>query len=381
MIRRERFLGFLVLACAVVTLPACSESASDDDGIGDESALTASSLLGSVPIGTELVTTTGLNFRRGPGTENAIIRALAKSTSVFTVNRTTPVGAFYNVRVGTQEGWVHGAYLARKSGANAGGPSVGSPPVAGAAAVPAAAGAQSQDGCVQRGLRFSADALPSLPADGAAFVWGGNATDGEQFLDPPYSPDFIRTARAAHDRHLEVFAYLEGPCGDTNGVDDGERARCANIHNAYNAKFAPGTPNTAAARWKPFTMKQLTTSGTLGVDYCEIDNLENNVTIPLNPLLKEIKGLYDAGSVHCRLVLKNVSVEAIDAIRQDVAPTPAAANFIAPFHIFEDDNTSQKASLDAAMKRLKGPGAVTIISTDSNHYGSAFTQDKFLTCK
>src|SRR5262249_40615170 len=151
-----------------------------------------------------------------------------------------------------------------------------------------------------------------------------------QFLDPPYSGEFLERARAAHDAKLEVFAYLEGPCGDTGGVDDGERSRCAGTHQAYNAKFAPGTPDTPQARWKPFTMKQLATSGAKNVDYCEIDNLENNVTIPLNPLLKEIKSLYDSGKVHCRLVLKNVSVSALDSIRQNVASSPEEANFIAP---------------------------------------------------
>ena len=58
-----------------------------------------------------------------------------------------------------------------------------------------------------------------------------------------------------------------------------------------------------------------------------------------------------------------------------------AASFIAPFAIYEADNTAEKASLNAAMKRLKGPGAVTILSLDTNHYGSAFTPDTFLACK
>lgn len=337
----------------------------DDEELGDESVTGDSAITGSLPIGTELVTTTAVSFRHGPATTNAVIRTLAKGTTAVTVNRTTPEGMFYNVRVGADEGWIHGNHLAPKNGAvDAGASDAGAPPTA----------------CVERRLRFSADALPALPA-GSAWVWGANATDGDAYIDPPYSGAFVTRARAAQARGMEVFAYLEGPCGDTGGVDDGERARCASIHATYNARFAPGTPNTAAARWKPYTMKQLTTSGANAVDYCEIDNLENNVTIPLNPLLREIKTLYDAGKIHCRLVLKNVSVSGIDSIRTNVAPTPADANFIAPFHVFEDDDTSKKASLDAAMKRLKGPGAVTIISTDTNHYGSAFTQDRFLACK
>lgn len=363
--RQHALLGPILLACAAVVGSACGGSPDAEDD-GAESASLADALTGSVQIGAELVTTTRVNFRRGPGTEHPILQTLDKGITVIAVNRTTPSGKFYNVSVGGEQGWVHGGYLTSKTATT---PTTTAPTTTGGG------------GCVERKLTFSADNFRSMPAAGSAYVWGANATGGDLFIDPPYSGDFVSRARQAHDRGLEVFAYLEGPCGDTGGVDDGERARCANIHNTYNRRFAPGTSNTAAARWKPFTMKQLTTSGQIGVDYCEIDNLENNVTIPLNPLLKEIKGLYDAGKVHCRIVLKNVDVSGINSIRNNVAPTPADANFIAPFHIYEADDTGDKSGLDAAMKRLKGPGAVTIISTDTNHYGSAFTSDKFLACK
>lgn len=363
--RRRALLGSVLLACLAVSMPACSGSNEGvDEDVGDDSTAAESALSGTVAIGTELVTTTSVNLRQGPSTSTPVLRTLPKGTTVVTVNRTSPEGKFFDVRVSGVEGWVHGAYLVSKSGAPAASTPTGSAPT----------------GCVTRKLRFSADALPALPTS-SGWVWGANATGGEQLLDPPYAAAFLARARDARARSMEVFAYLEGPCGDTGGVDDGERARCANIHDAYNARFAPGTPSTAKARWKPYTMKQLTTSGSLGVDYCEIDNLENQVTIPLNPLLLEIKGLYDAGKIHCRLVLKNVNASAIDSIRSNVAPTPAASSFIAPFHIYEADDTSEKAGLDAAMRRLKGPGAVTIISTDTNHYGSAFTPDEFLACK
>lgn len=238
-------------------------------------------------------------------------------------------------------------------------------------------GAGTSPRCVERKLTFSADELPRVPAAGAAWVWGGNATGGEDVL---YADEFAANARRARQNGHEVFAYLEGPCGDTGGVDDGERARCANIHRRFNARYAPNTPDTAQARWKPYTIKQLTMSADANVDYCEIDNLSNNVTVPLVPLMREIKALYDQGHIHCRLVLKNVDVESIDELRQEVAPTPDDAKFIAPFHIYEADDTSEKRALDAAMVRLKGPGAVTIISLDTNAYGSGFTNDRFLTC-
>ena len=362
MMHRARAFGLVLVACSAILAAACG-SARDSDGAADDSVSGADALTGSTAVGTTLVTTSNVNLRVGPSTDQAVIRVLPAGTEVVTVNSAMPSGKFYNVRAGADVGWVSGAYLAPK------------------AVMPAGDGGAGGGGaCEDRKLTFSADGFPAMPAAGAAYVWGANATGGDLYLDPPYAPDFLAHAQQAKSRGLGVFAYLEGPCGDTDGVDDGERARCSSIHNSYNQAFAPGTPNTAQARWKPFTMKQLTTSGQLGVDYCEIDNLDNAVTIPLNPLLTEIKGLYDSGKVHCRLVLKNVSVAALDSIRAHVAATPADAEFIAPFHIFEDDNTAQKPALDAAMKRLKGAGAVTIISTDTNHYGAAFTKDTFRAC-
>lgn len=346
----QRSSSFLVLTL-VAAVAACDPTSPDEsfDGVSSADALSS-----SFPIGTELVTTSKANFREGPSLDDSVIRLLPAGTTLKVVNRTTPSNGFYDVSVGGSEGWVSGTLLAP---------------------VPTSTGGA----CTQRKLTFSADDLVAVPS-GAAWVWGGNATGGELYLDPPYAPDFMARAKTAHARGQQVFAYLEGPCGDTGGVDDGERARCANIHGTFNAHYAPGTPNTAKARWKPFTMKQLTTSGTVGADYCEIDNLDNNVTIPLNPLLKEIKGMYDAGQVHCRIVLKNVDASGIDSIRANVAATPADANFIAPFAIYEADDTGEKSSLDAAMRRLKGAGAVSIVSLDTNHYGSAFTHDTFTTC-
>jgi hypothetical protein len=360
--RTTTVLGAVLVLITASALGACS-GAIDEVG-SDDAALSEAGASGEIPIGTQLVTTSRVNFRRGPSTSARVIRVLEIGASVITINRTTPVGAFYNVQNGSDVGWVHGAYLARRSAgsSDAGGPAEGGTPAT---------------GCIERRLTFSADGFPSMPSAGSAYVWGANASGGES---EPYSSDFIGLAQQAHQRGLQVFAYLEGPCGDTGGVDDGERARCQGIHNAFNQQYAPNTPNTAQARWKPFTMKQLTMSGQIGADYCEIDNLSNNVTIPLNPLLQEIKGMYESGQVHCRIVLKNIEADDIDAIRSQVAPTPAAANFIAPFHIYEADDTSQKSELDAAMVRLKGPGAETIISTDTNHYGSAFTNDRFLAC-
>jgi hypothetical protein len=358
------FFSVLMAGAAPVLTLAC---AVEEEAVADDAALTKG-ITGAVAIGENLITTTRVNFREEPNTSSTILRLLAKGTPMK-VLAVAPDGAFYNVENEGDEGWVHGGYLSR-SGAPAPGRNPGPTPNP-------TPGPGPGINCMDRRLVFSADSLPGVPGQGAAIVWGGNATSGSSAL---YGNDFLGRVSTARARGIPTFAYLEGPCGDTGGVDDGERARCASAHNDFNQRNAPGTPNTAKARWKPYTLKQMTESGRLGIDYCEIDNLTNQVTIPLNPLAREIKALYDAGKIHCRLVLKNVEAGDLDSLREEVAPTIAAANFIAPFHIFEAEDTSAKSGLDAAMVRLKGPGAKTIVSTDTNHYGSAFTNDKFKVC-
>ena len=234
--------------------------------------------------------------------------------------------------------------------------------------------------CSLKKLRFSADIYHPIPSPGSNTIWGGNATMGRQVINPPFLDAFLSNSNAAKHNGLEVFGYLEGPCGNTGGHDDGERARCRTLHQEFNRIYAPETPDEDLVRWKPFTLAQMKASALYGVDYCEIDNLENTVVVPIIPIFKEIKALFDGGEIHCRLVLKNIRIADIEKIKREIAPTIADANFIAPFHIFEARDTSEKASLDLAMKNLKGPGAVTIISTNTNSYGSAFTDDEFLSC-
>jgi len=233
--------------------------------------------------------------------------------------------------------------------------------------------------CEMNRLKFSADRILPVPQRGSKIVWGGNATDGEFVLNPPFSSQFLNAAQIAKSRGLKVFAYLEGPCGDTDGVDDGERARCRKLHRAYNSQYAPGTPDTDLERWKPFTFAQMRLARQYGVEFCEIDNLNNNVDVPLLDILEEIKQRYDQGEIYCQLVLKNISVSELDSIRGHFGKLEST-DFIASFHIFEDRNLQQKKALDAAMLRLLGPGAVTIISTNTNAYGSAFTDDSFSAC-
>ncbi|MBK6692962.1 MAG: SH3 domain-containing protein [Myxococcales bacterium] len=121
MTQTKLLLGGLLLMVAGTTLAGCSGDI-DDEGVADEAALT-SGVSGELAVGTELTTTARVNFRTGPSTSTAVKRILAKGSTVVTVNRTRPSGAFYNVKSGNDEGWVHGGYprqgRERRDGANA----------------------------------------------------------------------------------------------------------------------------------------------------------------------------------------------------------------------------------------------------------------------
>jgi cysteinyl-tRNA synthetase len=105
----KRALAVLLLAIA-----ACGGVAPGDEVSADESS-TADALSGTIAIGTELVTTANVNLRSGPGTANAVVRLLPAGSAVVTIATTGPTARFYNVRAGTDQGWVHGAYLAPRS--------------------------------------------------------------------------------------------------------------------------------------------------------------------------------------------------------------------------------------------------------------------------
>src|SRR5256885_15549710 len=98
------FVRSSLFALTLIIAAACSGSSGDE--IADDST-SADALSGGVAIGAELVTTSNVNLRRGPGTDQPAIRVLDAGTTVVAVNSTTPTGSFYNVKAGADEGWVH----------------------------------------------------------------------------------------------------------------------------------------------------------------------------------------------------------------------------------------------------------------------------------
>src|SRR5690349_20685714 len=96
----------LVALGVSVALVACSsqgpidgqtlEGASESGDLGQE-------LSTGVPIGTTLYTTSALNLRSGSSTSDSILHVIPQGDAVVTVNRTTPVNGFYNVKHGGVE--------------------------------------------------------------------------------------------------------------------------------------------------------------------------------------------------------------------------------------------------------------------------------------
>lgn len=118
-------LGLRAVAMgSLVALFACSTQGpvdgTDLEGASETGEI-SSDLSGGVPIGTTLTTTSALNLRSGAGTNYKILHVIPQGASVLTVNRTTPVNGFYNVKHAGVEGWSYGAYLKSSGGGGGGG--------------------------------------------------------------------------------------------------------------------------------------------------------------------------------------------------------------------------------------------------------------------
>ena len=105
------------LALSTVMAMGCAGTAGETVADGevlvgaDETASISSELTGGVALGSTLKTTANLNLRTGAGTGYQVRLVIPQGATVTTVNRTTPSGAFYNVKYNGVTGWASGAYL------------------------------------------------------------------------------------------------------------------------------------------------------------------------------------------------------------------------------------------------------------------------------
>jgi 3D (Asp-Asp-Asp) domain-containing protein len=111
----KRALTLLVLP---LTLLAAGCEASVEEETADDSMSSTADAITSSTAGEELVTTTGVRFREGPGTSYDVIRTLSAGTKVTSLGGAQ--GGFIKVKSGSAEGWVHGNYLSKAGSASNG---------------------------------------------------------------------------------------------------------------------------------------------------------------------------------------------------------------------------------------------------------------------
>lgn len=117
---------------AALALAGCAGTAGDtavDSDIlqgAEESGTLSQELSSGVALGSTLKTTAALNLRTGAGMGYRVRLVIPKGAHVTTVNRTTPVGGWYNIKYNGVIGWSYGSYLTLVSQPSSGGPSSGS---------------------------------------------------------------------------------------------------------------------------------------------------------------------------------------------------------------------------------------------------------------
>jgi cell wall-associated NlpC family hydrolase len=122
----------LWLAAVVVALAGCAGTVGDGEADGElltgaeETGVLTQELASGVPIGSTLQTTAALNLRTGPSTSYAVRLVIPKGAKVTTVNRSTPVGGWYNIKYNGVIGWSYGGYLILVSQPSGSGSSSGS---------------------------------------------------------------------------------------------------------------------------------------------------------------------------------------------------------------------------------------------------------------
>ncbi len=133
-----------ILGVAVAGLSACGAGVADlaasDQGLlvsaAEDRGTVSSDLSAAVTAGSTLQTTTALNLRTGPGTNNAIRLVMPAGAKVVAVDG-QPSGAWYQVKYNGTAGWAHGGYLVFVSG-----PAASTPPAT--PTTPASSGSRDQ---------------------------------------------------------------------------------------------------------------------------------------------------------------------------------------------------------------------------------------------
>jgi uncharacterized protein YraI len=102
---------FTLIATAVVgCAPGGGEPSSEDlVGADETTANGEDGLSGSIPVGTTLKSTTGVNLRSGASTSKSILYTIPNGSTV-TVQQAAPSNGFYKIKHNGTIGWSYGAY-------------------------------------------------------------------------------------------------------------------------------------------------------------------------------------------------------------------------------------------------------------------------------
>jgi len=126
--RRNATLATVAATLAIgslMGLAACVAAPSDVDseelvGASEDVAATEDSISGSVPVGSTLQSTTGVNLRTGPSTSYSVLHVVPNGAKV-TVVSSTPQNGFYKIKHDGTTGWSYGAYYKLVSSGSTGG--------------------------------------------------------------------------------------------------------------------------------------------------------------------------------------------------------------------------------------------------------------------
>lgn len=99
-------IAALVVGCAPGTSDPESETL---QGADETIASGEDGLTGSVPVGTTLRSTTGVNLRTGPSTSKSILYTVPEGSKVV-VQQAAPSNGFYKIKHNGTIGWSYGAY-------------------------------------------------------------------------------------------------------------------------------------------------------------------------------------------------------------------------------------------------------------------------------
>jgi len=238
-------LSFIAVACGCSAANGGLES-TELNGAPDDVDITGEGLSGSVSVGTTLVTTADVNFRKGASTSYGIYRVLAQGTKVQVVSA-SPSNGFYKVSHQGTTGWVYGAYVSVSSSGGSSSSFPAGSTLATTADVNLRTGPSTSNGIIRvLSLGTTVTVVSSTPQNGfwnvshsgtKGWVYGSyvKLSDGKEDSGGGTSTSSTRSAAMGRAYDGVGFSYWwgharwrpEGPTSSTKGSCSGSCPSCS----------------------------------------------------------------------------------------------------------------------------------------------------------